>query len=309
MRDLVRTVRKIFYLVLGIIGFPVNLVTVGILLRGNCGLSSCSRRYLLAMAIVDLLVVIIEIILERIKHDFFPPSFLDITPVCTVHYALCRLLIDCSVWFTIVFTFDRYVIICCEKLKTKYCTQKTATVVLATISCLLFLKNIPTYFRFEPYEIIDNVPWYCINSGAYYYDPVWRGFNDFEKILTPIFPFGLILFLNALTVKHILVASQVRKSLKGQTKGKNSSDPEMESRRQCIILLFVISGSFIFLWLLYILSYFDIDAALDRDGEYAFERVAYMLRNLNCCTNTIFYAASLSKFREKLKNPLEAIFA
>ncbi|XP_072410453.1 probable G-protein coupled receptor 139 [Chiloscyllium punctatum] len=309
MRDLVRTVRKIFYLVLGVIGFPVNLATVGILFRCKCGLSSCSRRYLLAMAVVDLLVVIIEIILKRIKHDFFPPSFLDITPVCSVHAVLRRLLIDCSVWFTIAFTFDRYITICCEKLKIKYCTQKTATVVLTTIGCLFFLKNIPVYFRFVPYKIIGNVPWYCENSDAYYYDPVLRGFNNFEKILTPIFPFFLILFLNALTVKHILVASRVRKGLKGQSNRENSSDPEMESRRQCIILLFVISGNFIILWLLYILNYFGIDDPLDRDGEYAFKRVAYMLRNLNCCTNAIVYVASLSKFREKLRNPLEAIFA
>ncbi|XP_043537073.1 probable G-protein coupled receptor 139 [Chiloscyllium plagiosum] len=261
------------------------------------------------MAVVDLLVVIIEIILSRINHDFFPPSFLDITPVCSIRYALRRLLIDCSVWFTIAFTFDRYVTICCAKLKTKYCTQRIATVVLATTSSLLFVKNIPIYFRFEPYEIISNVPWYCMNSDAYYYDPVWRGFNNFEKILTPIFPFGLILFLNTLTVKHILVASRVRKALKVQSKGEDSSDPEMESRRQSIILLFVISGNFIFLWIWYILYYFDVDDPLDRDGEYIFKQVAYMLRNLNCCTNTIVYVASLSKFRAKLRNPLEAIFA
>ncbi|XP_048474485.1 probable G-protein coupled receptor 139 [Rhincodon typus] len=308
MRSLIRTVRKIFYLVLGIIGFPVNLVIVVILFRGKCGLSACSSRYLLAMAVLDLLVVIIEIILSRIEHDFFPLSFLDITPVCSVHYALRRLAIDCSVWFTVMFTFDRYVTICCEKLKAKYCTEKTATVVLATTSSLLCLKNIPIYFRFEPDVIVDNIPWYCCNSDAYYYDPVWEGFKNFEKILTPIFPFGLILFLNALTVRHILVASRVRKSLKGQSKGENSSDPEMESRRQCVILLFAISGCFVFLWLWYILYYFDVDDPLGSNGEYIFKQVAYMLRNLNCCTNTIVYVASLSKFREKLRNPLEAIF-
>ncbi|XP_059497140.1 probable G-protein coupled receptor 139 [Stegostoma tigrinum] len=308
MHSLIRTVRKIFYLVLGIIGFPVNLVIVAILFRGKCGLSACSSRYLQAMAVLDLLVVLIEIILSRIKDDFFPPSFLDITPVCSVHYALCRVAIDCSVWFTIMFTFDRYVTICCEKLKTKYCTEKTATVVLATTGILLCLKNIPIYFRFEHRKIIDGIPWYCSNSDAYHYDPVWKGFKNFEKILTPIFPFGLILFLNALTVRHILVASRVRKSLKGQSEGESSRDPEMESRRQSVILLFAISGCFVFLWFWYILYYFDVDDPLDSHGEYIFEQVAYMLRNLNCCTNTIVYVASLSKFREKLRNPLEAIF-
>ncbi|XP_059497159.1 probable G-protein coupled receptor 139 [Stegostoma tigrinum] len=260
------------------------------------------------MAVLDLLVVIIEIILSQIKDDFFPPSFLDITPVCRVHYALRRVAIGCSVWFTIMFTFDRYVTICCEKLKAKYCTEKTAAVVLTTTGSLLCLKNIPTYFRLKPVLIIDGIPMYCSNSDAYYYDPVWKGWKRFEKFLTPLFPFGFILFLNTLTVRQILVASQVRKRLKGQSNGENSSDPEMESRRQSVILLFAISGTFIFLWLWYILNYFGVDDPLDSYGEYIFSQCAYMLQNLTCCTNTIVYVASLSKFREKLRNPLEAIF-
>ncbi|XP_043541529.1 probable G-protein coupled receptor 139 [Chiloscyllium plagiosum] len=260
------------------------------------------------MATVDLLVVIIEIILSKIKNDYFPNSFLDITPVCSVSYALRRVVIDCSVWFTIAFTFDRYVTICCEKLKAKYCTEKTATVVLATTGNLLCLKNIPIYFRFVPYKIVNNVSWYCSNSDAYNDDPVWRGFNNFEKILTPILPFGLILFLNALTVRHIIVASHVRQGLKCQSKGDTSRDREMESRRQCVVLLFAISGSFIFMWLWYILYYFDADDPLDSDGEYIFKQFAYMLRNLNCCTSAIVYVASLPRFRENLRNPLEAIF-
>ncbi|XP_060712438.1 probable G-protein coupled receptor 139 [Hemiscyllium ocellatum] len=261
------------------------------------------------MATVDLLFVIFEIILSKIKNDYFPESFLDITPVCSVRYALRRAIIDCSVWFTIVFTLDRHVTICCEKLKTKFCTKKTATVVLAITGILLCLKNIPIYFRFRPSMIIDGVPWGCSNSYAYYYDPVWIGFNDFEKILTPIIPFALILCLNALTVKHIFVASQVRKGLKCQSKGENHKDPEMENRKQSVILLFSISGSFIFLWLWYILYYLGVHDPLDNVGKYAFKHVAYMLRNLNCCTNTIVYVATLAKFREKLRNPLEAIFA
>ncbi|XP_043551034.1 probable G-protein coupled receptor 139 [Chiloscyllium plagiosum] len=288
--------------------FRINLVTIAILARGKCGISTCTTRYLLAIATVDILVVTFEIILSKIKNDYFPPSFLDITPMCSVRYVLRRAIIHCSVWFTIAFTFDRYVTICCEKLKAKYCNEKTATVVSAAIGSLLCLKNIPIYFRFEPYEIINNVPWYCSNRDAYSDDPVWQGFNNFEKILTPILPFGLILFLNALTVKHIIVTNRFPQGLKGQSKGDKCSDPEMESRRQCMVLLFAISGSFIFMWLWYILYYFDVDEILDSDGQYTFKVVAYVLRNLNCCTNAIVYVASLPRFREKLKNPLEAIF-
>ncbi|XP_043540101.1 probable G-protein coupled receptor 139 [Chiloscyllium plagiosum] len=260
------------------------------------------------MATMDLLFVIFEIILSKIKNDYFPDSFLDITPACSVRYALRRAILDCSVWFTIAFTLDRHVTICCEKLKSKFCTKKTATVILTTTGVLFCLKNIPIYFRFQPSKIIGSIQWGCSNSDAYYNDPVWEGFKNFEKILTPVIPFALILFLNTLTVKHIFVASQVRKGLKGQSKKDNHRDPEMENRKQSVILLFSISGSFIFLWLWYTLYYFDVHDPLDSDGEYTYKHVAYMLRNLNCCTNTIIYVATLSKFREKLRNPLEAIF-
>ncbi|XP_067865120.1 probable G-protein coupled receptor 139 [Heterodontus francisci] len=225
----------------------VNLLAIVILSRGKCGLSTCTTRYLVAMATADLLVIITEVILLNINHYYFPVCFLDITPVCSVINVLIRAAIDCSVWFTVIFTFDRFVAICCQKLKTKYCTKKTAAVVLATTCILLCSKNIPIYFRYEPGEIIDNVPWRCYIKRSYYTEPGWVGFRKFDKVLTPVIPFALILLLNALTVRHILVTSRVRKGLRGQSKGENRSDPEMESRRKSVILLFTISGNFILL--------------------------------------------------------------
>ncbi|XP_067865111.1 probable G-protein coupled receptor 139 [Heterodontus francisci] len=150
------SILKIYYPFLAVIGVPVNLLAIVILSRGKCGLSTCTTRYLVAMAIMDLLLIITEIILWRIRYHYFPGSFLNITPVCSVNIVLLRAATDCSVWFTVTFTFDRFVAICCQKLKSKYCTKKTAAVVLATTCILLCSKNIPFYFRYEPGEIIDN---------------------------------------------------------------------------------------------------------------------------------------------------------
>ncbi|XP_067874766.1 probable G-protein coupled receptor 139 [Heterodontus francisci] len=284
----------------------VNLLAIVILSRRNCGLSTGTTRYLVAMAIADLLFVFTEVILWRIGYYYFSESFLCITPVCSVIAVLRLAARECSVWYTVAFSFDRYVAICCRKLKTKYCTKKTAAVVLATTCIILSLGNVPFYFTYEPGDIIDNVPWNCYTKPNYYTDPGWVAFDLFDVILTPLLPFSFILFLNALTVRHILLASRVRKGLRGQINGENRSDPEMESRKKSMILLFTISGSFILLWSVYVLDflYYNIAGTNPRaynSSEFIFERVGLMLMNLSCCTNTFIYGATQSKFREQLK--------
>ncbi|XP_078082225.1 putative G-protein coupled receptor 139 [Mustelus asterias] len=309
-------VKKIFYTILGVIGVPVNLLAIVILTRGKCGLSVCTTRYLVAMAMSDLMLIVTQVILWRVIYYYFGYSFLDITPVCRVHYVLNYAAMDCSVWFTVTFSFDRFVAICCQKMKIKYCTGKTAAVVLGTTGTLLCLKNIPFYFTQEPGEIIDNIPWFCIEKSSYYTDPGWVVFDWFDTVLTPLIPFVLILLINAFTVRHILVASRVRKGLRAQTKGEDHSDPEMESRRKSVILLFTISGSFILMWLLSVIYflYYKITGADPNyytDSEYIFQQVGYMLKNFSCCTNTFIYVVTQSNFREQIKiavkSPLTSI--
>ncbi|XP_048476754.1 uncharacterized protein LOC125488034 [Rhincodon typus] len=233
----------------------VNLLAIAILSQGKYGVSRCTTRYLVVMAAADMMVTITDIILWRFCFYYYPQSFLDITYVCSVNGAMHHAAWACSVWFTVTFSFDQFVTICCQKLKTKYCTEKTATVVLATTCTLLCLKNIPFCFQYEPETIINNVPYYCITMSSYYSEPWWVALDWLDTVVTPLLPFTLILLLNALTVSHILVSSRVRKRLKGESKEENHRDPEMESRRKSVILLLTISGSFILLWLIYVVNF------------------------------------------------------
>ncbi|XP_059805768.1 probable G-protein coupled receptor 139 [Hypanus sabinus] len=257
------------------------------------------------MAAADLLAIVTEVILYRISKHYFPMSFLDITPVCRSIYVLSYVAIDCSVWFTVTFTLDRHVVICCQKLRSKYNNERTAALILATIGTLLCVKNVPLYFAQKSVEVIDNVPWLCVMMNNFYTDPGWVAFDGVIMILTPLLPFVVIVLLNALTVRHILVASRVRKGLRGRSEGKNHSDPEMESRRRSVVLLVTLSGSFIVLWLTVVVdfAYYQITGtAADRnDSEEIFHDVAYLLSNVSCCTNTFIYAATQSKFREQVK--------
>ncbi|XP_067870168.1 probable G-protein coupled receptor 139 [Heterodontus francisci] len=300
----------IYYPVLAAIGVPANLAVIVILSRGRCGLSRCITYYLVSMAVTDLLVIITVVILNRIVGTYFPDSFLSITPVCSMRSVLNYVILDWSVWVTVTFTFDRFMAICCQKLKIKYCTKKTAARVIGTVSTLSCLKNSFLYFIYEPLYIINNIPWFCGIKLAYYTAPAWVAYDWIRHSITPCLPFILILLLNVLTVRHILVASRARRRLQAQSNGETESDPEMEKRRKSIVLLFCISGSFILLYLpllihfLYIriakFSYFS--GSNFSESNFILQEVGFMLQLLSSCVNPFIYAGTQSKFREELKN-------
>ncbi|XP_067831297.1 probable G-protein coupled receptor 139 [Heptranchias perlo] len=300
-------VYAIYYPVLATVGVPANVVAIAILSRGKCGLSKCITYYLVGMAAADLLVIITGVILNRIVAIYFAASSMSITPICSLKIVLIYASRDISVWLTVAFTFDRFVAICCRKMKTKYCTKKTAAMVVGTVFVLGCLQNIPWYFKFEPLYTINEVPWYCHTKSSFYTAPLWIVFSSFNCIATPFLPFFLILLLNALTVRYIVIANRARKALRGNN-AHNSNDPELENRKKSIILLFAISGSFILLWMTFIIHYlyYRITNIYSytgyNDPVFILQEVGYMLLLLSCCTNTCIYAATQSKFREELKN-------
>uniref|UniRef100_UPI00398F3546 probable G-protein coupled receptor 139 n=1 Tax=Pristiophorus japonicus TaxID=55135 RepID=UPI00398F3546 len=291
----------------------MNLVAIWILSRRKCGLSRCITLYLLAMAVADLMVLITEVILNRIIYYYFPNSSLYITPVCSCIIFLVCAAKDNSVWLTVAFTFDRLIAICYQKLKAVYCIMKTASSVIAAVCLLLCLKNIPWLFSFEPVYIIDNVPWFCQSKPEFYTLPAWIGYDWLHRILSPFLPFFFIFLFNGLTVRHILVANRVRKGLLSN-QGEAQVDSEMENRRKSMILLFTISGSFIMLWMPYVINflryrilntYYYKDPS---DPGYILQQVAYMCQLTSSCTNTCIYVVTQAKFREELKKIVRTPF-
>ncbi|XP_048475335.1 probable G-protein coupled receptor 139 [Rhincodon typus] len=259
------------------------------------------------MAVTDLLVIITAVVLNRIPGIYFPGSFLSITLICSISIALIYAARVSSVWLTVTFTFDRFVAICCQKLKTKYCTEKTAAVVVGLVCALGCVANIPWYFIHEPIYKIDNVSWYCRLKNIRYTSPAWTAFDWIDHLLTPCLPFLLIILLNVLTVRHILVASRARRRLQVHNNKETHHDPEMESRRKSIVLLFTISGSFILLWLTYVIQFLyerltnDYKVQGFSDPKFILIESANMLQLFSCCTNTFIYAVTQSKFRDQLK--------
>ncbi|XP_048409394.1 probable G-protein coupled receptor 139 [Stegostoma tigrinum] len=307
IRMVLRIMQFIYYPILAIVAVPANVVTIVILSQKTCGLSRCVSHYLVAMAIADLLVIIFDLILRHIPFVCLEERhFLEDIPVCNIHAILLYAATDCSVWFTVTFTFDRFVAICCPNLRSKYCNVKTAAAVLATVTGVSCLKNIFWYFMFTHKYHNKSRPWFCWVTWDVRFSSAWGALELCHYILTPGVAFILILLLNVLTVRHIAVTSRSRRRLHQQSNRRNAKDPEMKSRQNSIILLFLISGNFILLWAVSMV--YSINWRMNFLGNETVYLplfvmdLGYMLQMLSCCTNTLIYVITHPKFREHLKN-------
>uniref|UniRef100_A0A4W3GPU7 G-protein coupled receptors family 1 profile domain-containing protein n=1 Tax=Callorhinchus milii TaxID=7868 RepID=A0A4W3GPU7_CALMI len=289
----------------------INLVAIVILSRGKCGLSKCITRYLVAMAVADLLVIFVDVFLNKINNLYFPLNILFYTPVCSVRIVLMSATMHSSLWFTVAFTFDRFVAICCQTLKPKYCTERTATVVIVILIVFSCSVSIPCYYMFDPYFILNDTPWYCVLKPSFYTFATWIAFQRLHRVAAPVFGFALICLFNALIIRHILMASNIRRRLRGQRNDQKTIDTELEHRMKSVILLFAISGSFILLWTTFVihsfkwqLSNFNYSETFVNNTRYIIQETGIMLQRLSSCINPCIYGLTQTKFREELKKGL-----
>ncbi|XP_048376376.1 neuropeptides capa receptor-like isoform X2 [Stegostoma tigrinum] len=292
----------ILFHILAILGIP-----------GKCGLSRGITHYMTAMATGDLMVLVFNVIVSQIISYHFPSWLLTYTPVCRLNAFLQGLSLQLSIWFTIAFTFDRFVAICCNKLKMRYCTERTANVVISTLTMLNILINIPFSFRLEPSYVLNNVQRGCRTVSGYLTSSAWAAHRWVTNISSTFLPITLLLLLNTLTARNILVASRARRALKSSSggAGKMGSDHELKSRKTSIVLLFTISGCFMVLSvpitvISICVSFTHLLAYQSSNSLYLAIRVTFLMTCTSSCTNTCIYALTQRRFREEIKNLLKS---
>ncbi|XP_048382060.1 allatostatin-A receptor-like [Stegostoma tigrinum] len=260
------------------------------------------------MATTDLLVLINNVVLYYIFSYHFPWSFMSLTPLCRVIIYLTAVTPDLSNWYVVCFTFDRFILICCRKIQTKYCTRRTSVKLVITIAVVIVLKEIPVLFAYDPEQIINKVHWGCRSSEAFFSSSAGTGYVWFYSACVVWIPFSLIVLCNSLIIKCIVLANRARTGLRSCKSG-NESDSEMENRKKSIILLFSITVNFLLLWLplAVALSVTKLTGTVYYRGKFtdpkfiAMESVD-MLKYFSCFLNPCIYAATQSKFRAELKN-------
>ncbi|XP_059827182.1 probable G-protein coupled receptor 139 [Hypanus sabinus] len=261
----------------------------------------------MAMAISDLFVLIFHVVLREIYIYYTPNSFLSLSAVCPSYVHLRALTLDYSVWLTVSFTFDRFVSICCPQLRLRYCTERTATVVIVTLCALSCLKYIPFQFMYEPRYVMDYVYWGCRPRSAYFTSNWWVAFTWMTSISLSLLPFAVILLLNGLTVRNIVAASRARRRLKGQ----DGKDSEAESRRKSIVLLFTVSGTSILLWTTATVTFICTRVTVNfvsndlTNPSAVANEVGILLIRVSAGANTCIYAMTQRKFRQELKTVIK----
>ncbi|XP_032903463.1 probable G-protein coupled receptor 139 [Amblyraja radiata] len=305
-RALILYVKEVSYPILAAFGFPANILTAAILYRGKCGLTKGITRYMVAMAMSGLLVIIFHVLLQGIYGYYNPNSFLSLSAVCPSDVYLRIVTLDYSVWLTVSFTFDRFVSICCPKLRLTYCTDRTAVTVIVSMCALSCIKYIPFQFMYEPRFTKDNVNWGCWPRPAYLTSIWWIMFSWMCSISLSFLPFLLILFFNGLTVRNMVAASRVRRRLKG-------NDTEAENRRKSMVLLFTVSGVYILLWTTETVTFVCTRVTVSpADGNhtspsYIANEVGVLLIYVNSCANTCIYGMTQKKFRQEVKNAISHV--
>ncbi|XP_059827180.1 probable G-protein coupled receptor 139 [Hypanus sabinus] len=288
---------------------PANVLTAAILHRGKCGLSRGITRYMVAMAISDLFVIFFHVLLRGIYIYYSPNSFLSLSTVCPTFVYLRIVVLDYSVWLTVSFTFDRFVSICCPKLRLRYCTDRTAAMVIVSLCALSCLKYIPFHFLYKPLLRINNVNWGCHTRADYFTSVWWVAFSWMCNTSLSLLPFALILLLNGLTVRNIIAAGRVRRRIKGG----GCKDIETENRRKSIVLLFTVSGTAIILWTTGAVTFICTRVTINFVGKdltspsAVANEVGVLLIGISSCANTCIYAMTQSKFRQELKSGIKSL--
>ncbi|XP_062895494.1 probable G-protein coupled receptor 139 [Mobula hypostoma] len=299
-------IKDVCYPFLMVFGLPANLLTIIILSRGKCGLSKCISAYMTMMAVADLLVILINVLVYEILIFRLSNSFLHYTEVLKATVYLVAVTLDLSLWYTVAFTGDRYVSICCQKFKTKYCRVKIARILAAVILAVACLENIPFLFALQPQQIVGNISWGVLPKLDIVNSAPFVAFSRFKSFRNLLCVFGLIFLFNAMTARHILVASKSRRGFRIH-KSTTERDTEMENRKKGIMLLFCVSGSFMLFWLPSTVTNFIVNLTMYSDNNYYSARfiaaqTGTLLTNMSSCINTCTYAATQTNFRGELKS-------
>jgi len=137
-----------------ILGFIGNGMSI-MVLRGKDYKQSSTFIYLIALAVSDSLVLLTACTLSI--NDVLSYSLIARSPEFIAYKAytfpyihpLATTFQYISIWLTLGFTIDRYIMICHPFHGIKYCSRRRAVHIVIGIYILGFIYNIPRFFEFE----------------------------------------------------------------------------------------------------------------------------------------------------------------
>ncbi|XP_069092602.1 probable G-protein coupled receptor 139 [Pleurodeles waltl] len=306
----IRTVQRLFYPVMSVFGMPASIVTIAVFWKGKLDLSKSIIFYLVALAVANFLLILVVTVFRDIFYFYVNISLWWPRPSCGVSNWIYFTCVYSLTWLTVAFTFDRYVIVCCSKLKLVYCTAKTTQRVILCVYTGAFLMAMPTFFIYVPVPTVGpngTSKDICTIRKDLNKIPILSVYDHFQTTVWIVIPLVSLMLTNGLTVWNIVITTRVRQGLKSAVATKRQDDPEMARRRRSIMLLALITISFLGHWLPKMIIKVVERLTYPPVNRYNFyhpvnvvRMLANMLIVLSSFSNMCIYALTIEKFRKEL---------
>ncbi|XP_076458304.1 FMRFamide receptor-like [Babylonia areolata] len=289
----------IFLPVVALVGLVGNALTIVVLWRKE--MQSTTILYLRALVITDTGILLSAAIvltpfacanylhneaLRYFSENIYPVIY---TPINYIVMTLQA----CNVWITVSVSVERYIAICHPFRATRLCTRRKTLIVIASITLVSVLYNIPRMFATYARECQEGEQsggscYYLADTDlgrAYWYKTVY--FSILYTILIFVIPLAALFILNVFLIQE-LMRMQRRRS------GTNIHD-ENEANLSLILVLIVVV--FILCQSPGLVSQFDIFHFATFLKWIAVSNVLFVI---NSAVNFLIYTAFGSKFRKVL---------
>ncbi|XP_077345220.1 putative G-protein coupled receptor 139 [Lithobates pipiens] len=305
----IRTIQKLFYPIMCVFGLPASIVTMAVLWKGNLDMSKSIVYYLVSLAVANILLILVVTIFRDIFYFYVDVTLYWPEPSCGVSNWIYFTCVYSLTWLTVAFSFDRYVIVCCMKLKLRYCRPSVTRWVILGVYTSAFLVAMPTFWMYVPIRTTQpdgTIFHICSLHRNLSSIPFLSVYDHIQTTVWIVFPLVSLILTNGLTVWHITMTTKVRQVLKANG-GKQSDDPEVLRRKKSVTLLAMISISFLAHWLPKMVVKVVERVTYPPVNRYDFYHpvnVVRMLCNMlivfSSFSNVCIYSLTVTKFREEL---------
>lgn len=147
-------VQRVFVPLLMVIGVIGNSITIVIMTRRR--MRSSTNNYLAALAIFDLLYLFFTFVLG-LRHypQLHVTQYLIYTYIWKYSLMIADCCSNCSVWLTVTFTIERYIVVSHPIQGKIICTESRARKVVLCVFVICFVYTLPTPFEWEIREKFD----------------------------------------------------------------------------------------------------------------------------------------------------------
>ncbi|XP_051780584.1 uncharacterized protein LOC127527066 [Erpetoichthys calabaricus] len=238
----VQVVPGIVYPIIAVFDLPACLISILVFWKGNLELSKSTAYYIIAITAASFLLMLSVIVFRDIYYYNIDGLISWPNAFCGISNLIYFFAVYSVSWQTVAFTFDRFVMVCCGRLRMYYCTDRTSVIVIVCVYGGALLAAIPTLYMYQmqPSAVANNTL-ICVLRKDLDQVPLLGAYDSIQTVFWNILPIAIIVFLNFFTGRVVYLSNKTRNNLKGEGK----EDPEAAKRIRSVILLGIISAGFL----------------------------------------------------------------